>query len=471
VLSIDGSQGADPTAYTFEWSNGANGASVSDLLGDQSYTVTATDSEGCTQTASLELENPVAVSFSLQATPPSCAGLMDGSIAILNLAGPHGNDFDIAWDAATGNQTSATATNLSAGTYAVTITDNLGCQAEDQLTLNEPSAIELSYVVTDNPCFADALGTITVTASGGSPDYTYNWATGEQSAQLTQLPAGDYALTVTDREGCEALLDVRVTEPQELSAKAIATDISCFGERNGMIDIAPEGGTPPFRYRIDNDNLITNTRVIGLFAGEYQVEVVDANGCTFRTEATINEPPEFSVDAGPDLTITFGDSISLAATTENAQGSVEFVWLEPYFGTLSCTECPNPVASPEATLDYEIYVVDEQGCEASDFLRLFVEKPQLATVPTGFTPNGDTTNDLLLVHGRPGTQVVRFQVFDRWGELLYEAGDFPVNDAGVGWDGNYRGEPMGSGVYLWLIEVIHQDGSNEVLRGQTTLIR
>jgi gliding motility-associated-like protein len=471
VVSIAGSQGTDLADYTFNWSTGDNGSSLSNLPGDQSYTVTAIDSEGCTQTSTVELDNPIAVSFGLQATPPSCAGLMDGSIAILNLSGPHGNDFTISWDAATGNQTSQTATNLGAGSYAVTITDALGCQANDQLILSEPTAIEVDFVSTNNPCFADALGTITVSASGGSPGYIYTWANGEQTSQRTQLPAGDYALTVTDREGCEEPLVLTITEPEELSAKAIAADISCFGERDGMIDIIPEGGTSPFRYRIDNDNFITNTRVIGLFAGEYQIEVEDANGCRYRTTATINEPAEFRVDAGPDLTINFGDSISLAATTENAQGIVEFVWLEPYFGTLNCTECPSPLASPEATLDYEIYVVDENGCEASDFLRLFVEKPQLAVVPTGFTPNGDTTNDLLLVHGRPGTQVVRFQVFDRWGELVYEAADFPINDEAVGWDGTYRGEPMGSGVYLWLIEVTHQDGSNEVIRGQTTLIR
>ncbi|RMF02017.1 MAG: PKD domain-containing protein, partial [Bacteroidetes bacterium] len=246
IRTIMGSQSNNPADYTFSWSTGDSGVAISGLAGDQSYSVTATDSQGCTQTATVELDDPVAISFSLQGTPPSCVGLTDGRIDILNLSGPNGNDFDFTWDANAGNQSTATATNLGAGAYSVTVTDAVGCQATDTLILTEPAPIDLSYVATHNPCFADALGTLSVVASGGSPSYSYLWSTGQQSSQLTQLPAGAYALTVTDSEGCEAELNVSISEPAELSAKALPTHISCFGRRDGMIDIIPEGGTPPF---------------------------------------------------------------------------------------------------------------------------------------------------------------------------------------------------------------------------------
>ena len=100
-----------------------------------------------------------------------------------------------------------------------------------------------------------------------------------------------------------------------------------------------------------------------------------------------------------------------------------------------------------------------------------MDKPKLAVVPTGFTPNGDGVNDLLLVHGRPGTQVLLFQIFDRWGELLYTKEDFPVNDPNTGWDGTFRDEMLNSGVFVWSLTVVHEDGTEELLRGQTTLIR
>ncbi|MEL7222521.1 MAG: gliding motility-associated C-terminal domain-containing protein, partial [Bacteroidota bacterium] len=176
----------------------------------------------------------------------------------------------------------------------------------------------------------------------------------------------------------------------------------------------------------------------------------------------------------PDQTIVYGDSIEMAVASINEQGTVEYVWEAPYEGTLSCTECPKPWAKPEFTIDYEVYAIDENGCEAVDYIRILVDKPKLAVVPTGFTPNGDMMNDRLLVHGRPGTQVELFQVFDRWGELVYEATNFPVNneaDPSAGWDGNFRDEPMNSGVFVWFLSVIHEDGTQENLRGQTMLIR
>ncbi|MEZ4986138.1 MAG: gliding motility-associated C-terminal domain-containing protein [Saprospiraceae bacterium] len=161
----------------------------------------------------------------------------------------------------------------------------------------------------------------------------------------------------------------------------------------------------------------------------------------------------------------------MTGAVSNAQGEVEFVWNAPYEGTLSCNECPNPIATPQYTIDYELYAIDENGCDDTDLLRVIVEKPKLAVVPTGFTPNGDNMNDILRVHGRPGTQVILFQLFDRWGELVYEDGGFPVNDENRGWDGQFRGQMMNPDVFVWVLTVLHEDGTEETLRGQTTLIR
>ncbi|MEO0876300.1 MAG: gliding motility-associated C-terminal domain-containing protein, partial [Bacteroidota bacterium] len=237
------------------------------------------------------------------------------------------------------------------------------------------------------------------------------------------------------------------------------------------LTILTDGGTPPFQYSLDNQNFIGSNTLIGLEGGNYNIFIRDVNGCQFLTTAVINEPAELTVDAGPDDTIVFGDSIQLAAIPINPQGLVEYVWDAPYEGTLSCNECEKPFASPEFTIDYEIYIIDENGCDATDRIRIFVDKPKLAVVPTGFTPNNDGTNDLLLVHGRPGTQVLLFQIFDRWGEMVYSDEDFPVNDPGRGWNGEYRDQILNSGVFVWSLTVRHEDGSEEVLKGQTTLIR
>jgi gliding motility-associated-like protein len=471
VNQISGGIGLVETDYNFLWEDGSTAIVRTDVLGNMLVSVTVTDAQGCSGTLEREIEDPAPVVFNIINNEPSCFALSDGWSEVTNISGPNGNTFDISWDNAAGNQTTARANNLTAGIYTVTVTDEEGCETIESTSLSQPEQLSLDYSAKDVECFGYSNGSISLTALGGVAPYTYSWPDGSNLATREGLIAGNYNILVTDSKGCEASALATLNQPVELIANIEAQAVSCFGERDGRIKIIVEGGTPPFRYSLDNDNYTTSNVLIGLRGGNYNLFIQDANNCQFLTNTTIPEPTEFMVDAGPDLAIVYGDSIELAAAASNAQGAVEFVWQAPYEGTLSCSECPKPFAAPEFTIDYELYAIDENGCEDTDFVRVLVDKPKLAVVPTGFTPNGDNMNDLLLVHGRPGTQVELFQVFDRWGELVYEAVDFPVNETNVGWDGNFRDEPMNSGVFVWFLSVIHEDGTQEGLRGQTMLIR
>jgi gliding motility-associated-like protein len=116
-------------------------------------------------------------------------------------------------------------------------------------------------------------------------------------------------------------------------------------------------------------------------------------------------------------------------------------------------------------------VENENGCEAEALIRVVVLKDFPVLVPTGFTPNGDGENDVLLVHGLPGIRVLTFRIFDRWGELLFQQGDFNVNDENIGWDGAFRGKPLNGGVFIWQVDALMPDGRTERFTGQTTLLR
>jgi gliding motility-associated-like protein len=260
--------------------------------------------------------------------------------------------------------------------------------------------------------------------------------------------------------------------PAPLSVDLSVQNPACFGDANGSIQVNATGGTPPFRYSLDNDFFSGSSILIGLEADDYVVFVRDANGCVANENATISDPPELKIDAGPQsYTITLGDSVRIYGSSENAVGGVNYTWIPPYEGTLSCTDCFNPVAAPEFSILYELIGTDSLGCTDSDQLRIYVEKPRIVEVPTGFTPNGDNTNDRLIVHGQEGTFVEAFRVYDRWGELVYESGEFEVNSEANGWDGSYRGKPLMPGVYIWQVIVTYPDGREEALEGQTTLIR
>ena len=129
------------------------------------------------------------------------------------------------------------------------------------------------------------------------------------------------------------------------------------------------------------------------------------------------------------------------------------------------------MVTTQNSISYELLAIDSAGCEATDRVTVNVRKDRAIWVPTGFTPNGDGQNDLLRVHGLNGTRILRFQVFDRWGELVYERSGFVVNDPSIGWDGIFRNQPVNPGVYVWYLEAEYIDGYQEVKRGQSTLIR
>ena len=471
VNQVTGGLGMMDTDYTYTWENGSNALVRNGLPGGVTYSVTVTDAQGCSAEQSRELPDPAPIFFDFMMVQPSCFQFGDGTIEVVNIQGPNDGPYDIQWDAQAGNQTTALAIDLLAGTYSVTVEDEEGCQATQTTDLDQPEGLSLDFNVKNNDCFAYSDGVISSTVAGGIPGYSYNWSNGQSTPEVGNLVAGDYEVTVTDANGCEIIRTATVEQPVALIANVETSEVSCFGDRDGMLTILTEGGTPPFQYSLDNQNFIGNNTLIGLEGGNYNIFIQDVNGCQFLTTAIIDEPAELTVDAGPDIEIVFGDSTALAAAVLNAQGLVDYVWAAPYDGTLSCTECEKPFASPEFTIDYEIYIIDENGCEATDRIRVFVDKPKLAVVPTGFTPNNDGINDRLLVHGRPGTQVLLFQIFDRWGELVYSDEDFPVNDPARGWNGEFRDQMLNSGVFVWSLTVRHEDGSEEVLKGQTTLIR
>ncbi len=200
---------------------------------------------------------------------------------------------------------------------------------------------------------------------------------------------------------------------------------------------------------------------------------MDGMGCAWDTLVELSDPPLFDIWLGEDVTIGIGDSVTFDPVYTNNVGFPFFTWDAPDVSTMSCTDCRAPTVSPLQTMIYEAYAIDDKGCEDVDYIQVFVEKNPEVLVPTGFSPNGDGQNELLSVLGR-SQQIERiktFNIYDRWGELVYKRENFSINDTAVGWDGTFRGKEMNPGLFIWTVEVDYIDGSSEVFQGQTNLIR
>lgn len=463
-------QANNPADYTFIWSSGQSGLTTQNLIGNTTYYVTITDHQGCSGVISRFLPQPNQITFQITSTDVLCNNGADGTASVVDISGDNGG-YTFSWDVNAGSQNTGVATGLSAGQYAVTVTDSEGCFNAGTVQVNQPTALAIKLEPEDNKCYGGSIGAIVSIVSGGVPGYTYDWSNQSTDANLGELAAGDYTLTITDSNGCKAEAETTVEQPDPLLATLASQDVSCYGNKNGRINITAQGGTQPYQYSLNNQQYGGSSTLIGLGAGTYVVYVRDVYNCLFFDEISVAEPAEFIVDAGPDINAIIGDTIQLLANASNAVGTVEFVWSEPYAGTLSCTECQLTQVLSQNTASFEVYAVDANGCEDTDIVHVFIKKPRVLEVPSGFTPNADNLNDRLMVHGQEGTTVELFQVFDRWGELLFEAKDFQVNDTNIGWDGLFRGETMNSGVYIWYVVAIYADGERESKRGETTLIR
>ena len=472
----DGDDGAitltanQPNVTDFAWSTGAMGPTITGLTAGD-YTVTITNSNGCDLIETYTVPATDAITFDVSASATACAGDNNGSVTVANVAGPNAGDFTIQWDAAAGSQTTFSLTGLAPGTYTFVVTDAAGCEQAGSATIATPNALLVSLLPTAVSCSGADDGSIMATATGGTPPYNFAWSSGETTADIDMLMPGEYIVTVSDASGCTVMDTTTIIEPGTLSVTAVADSVRCIGQPTGRVTIMPVGGTGPFTYALNQRSGSLDSIFTGLVIGEYTARVTDANGCTASVAIDVVNGEPFTVTLPPDTTLVFPDSLILQPVLTGVRDSIFFEWRPSAPTAISCLDCQNPTIRPEFPGTYRLLVSDRNGCTVEDEIEILVRKVREVAVPTGFSPNGDGQNDVLIVHGRPGTMVEVYQVFDRWANLLYEEYEFPVNDVGRGWDGRKDDELVNAGVYFYKLRVRYEDGSTELLSGQTTLIR
>lgn len=433
-----------------------------------SYSFTVTDANNCTDIIVVEIQEPALLSLNAAITNASCLGEQNGAINLSVLGGAA--PYSYAWSTGSIDED---VFNLEAEVYTVSVTDANNCLAILENTVSEATQLSITTDFVDVDCFGAANGSIVVQGSGGAVPYAFVWSNTSTMNQQSNLTAGDYSMTMTDAFGCEKIETLSINQPEEVVATLLVTDISCFGKRNGMVKIDAIGGTPPYRFRHSGSNSWqTNASFIGLFASDYSFELEDEKGC-LQTLGTVSilEPPLIEIDLGGNRDLLFGETINIFPIITAANPIELYQWLNFDSTWMECEFCLEQTIFPEYQQDLFLYVEDERGCSAEEWIRIRVEKDFPVQVATGFTPNGDNINDLLMVHGLPGSTILSFQVWDRWGELVYTQNGFDINDTQIGWDGSFRNQAMNSGVYLWKIEVLLPDGKTRLMAGQTTLIR
>lgn len=285
------SQTGGTSPYSYLWSDGQTSQTSTGLCTDTFY-VTITDVNGCSDTASIIITEPSALSLTMSGDSVSCDGGNDGSATATPAGGV--SPYTYSWSVP---QVTQTVTGLVAGTYNVTVTDANGCMVTGTVTVEEPSGLSISFAETDVLCNDSCNGTATANPAGGTSPFAYSWSDSQAGQTATGLCAGSFSVTVTDASGCIANASVTISEPSSLTVSTSKTDVTCNGLCDGSAAATASGGTFPYTYLWSNGQATQNAT--GLCSGTFTVTAADANGCTVTGTAVITQPSAISASPNP----------------------------------------------------------------------------------------------------------------------------------------------------------------------------
>ncbi len=369
--------------YSYSWSNGATTQDISNLsIGN--YNVTITDANNCTVTNSNTISQPNApLSLTSNSSNILCFGSTSGSIDITITGGS--NPYSFLWS---NGATTEDINNLTSGNYSVIITDSKGCQLNQSLFLLQPAApLTLILNETDVSCLGGTNGSIDLTVNGGTSSYTYTWSNGLTTQDISNLTAGIYTVTTTDANACSDSASITISEPQTtIQFGSIITQIICFNDADGSITLTPQGGTAPFIYSWSNGE--TTASINSLSPGNYSVNALDANNCSFVNQYTITEPQILTAATNGVNVNCFGESTgSIDLSVNGGTLPYTFIWSNG-----STTEDINNLSAG----NYTVTILDVNSCSLN-ISELITETPtsvNIVPIETNLTCFQDSSGSI-----------------------------------------------------------------------------
>ena len=521
--------GNAPFEYNWSHDSGLNSNQATGLGGGL-YTLTVTDASQCIDVIEfpiISIEQPLIIVDSIQ---PTFCELTIGAVALS--VNSNADSVYFQWSHNPALETNE-ATDLAAGTYTVTVTDNYNCSTEtevlvgsisEQITTQEEVSIcdgeefeyeGLTYSQDTSFCVnfttlegCDSMHCITLRTLENNTTFLQAYSCNQNEvgvfsdtlsnfngcdsviittvdlvlADTTELTAyncdpnqvGVFEQTLSNQWGCDSLVITTVELLQQDTT--YLNDVTCEPSEAGvfvdyltnqygcdsMIVLTVEAlrkDTMYHRYESCDPDLL------GTFIDHYTNMV----GCDSMVITEYVYPQyELRAEAPEDMKVDLGDSIQL-----NIQANFDPVYIEwtPADG-LSCDDCMDPMVYITQDQEYSVYLLDENGCDVTVDFRVEVNPFCDIYVPNAFSPNGDGINDAFTVFSAECVaEVERLLIFDRWGELVFEATEFMPNDLNFGWDGVFRGQTMNPAVFAWFTVVRLVNGEKVLLEGDLTLVR
>ncbi len=466
-----------------------------------SYTFIVRDENGCEASidTAINVIEPLTISFDI--SDISCNGDNNGSISVT----PHDGTPGYTYQWSTGDFTS-TINNLSQGWYTVTVIDSnipQSCEVIDSVEIVEPDPLDITATVKDIFCLnsksldqENSNGKINISASGGTPSYTYGW-TGPSgftsgSYYITDLEEGTYYLTVTDANGCDITYNTSISKDNayDIDFAIELEDSSICWNEELIFNSTSNGADTIFvqKYQLNNDgNWIASDWYVEITDDELSFTDDELGGnarydLEARNEYCYEDISDISVDYFPDRELAIaenddplndtiiikGDNGSwYAQAGVNNPNGLLVNWI-PTDG-VATPDSLNTWISPTESMWYSVQIITQEGgCADADSIYI-TYVPDIITYD-GFSPNGDGINDFWYIENIDAFENNIVTVFSRWGVKVYEQKGYSNNDSNRRWDGSGKnGKPLGSGTYYYVI-ILNEEGFSP-LTGAITIMR
>jgi len=440
--------------YAIDWSNGETSQSLTNLdVG--TYTAYIRDENNCKDSVTITITQPEPLTTNFVTENITCNGGFNGKIDLTVNGGTQPYNYE--WNNGCNNEDRE---NLYAGNYEVIVKDFNSCENLLSFELTQPTDFKIEYTQKDVSCWGLKDGSIALNIIGGTNQYQYLWTTGDTIANLQNIAAGYYMITINDQSVSKcAIAEINIKQPDSLYLDFKAINIKCNKGEDGKIDGTIKGGTPDYKFVITDDLGNNFYDFTGLHKGNYSIFIDDKNKCTFKTTTTINEPEPFNIKT--DIK---------NSCTEDGNGAIELIvsGATPPFSYLWDNDLTTPSIYNLLPNIYTLLLEDYNKCTLN--LQFVIDEdvcPPYVEIFNIFTPNNDGKNDLLFIKTEY-VETYNASIYNRWGEKIYE-----WNQNIEGWNGKEQktGKDCVEGTYFCMVEAVGTNGETIKVTGSVGLYK
>ena len=420
-----GVSGGTPS-YTYSLNGGTNVSSnYFTGLTIGTYLVTVTDSLGCSDTITFNINPPLNITGAT--TPQTCTNNSGGTLTITVSSGNPPYTYSVDGGAFTSVNY---FTGLTIGSHTIIVKDSSGCTATTVTQVNPP--IIVSAVTTPENCLYTSAGTITIVSTiGGTSPYTYSVNSGSFTnlTYYTGLTVGSYNIIVKDISGCSATTQVTINSPIPVSATVVTTNLSCFGSNNGTLTVTANGGTSPYTYSLNGGTYGSSNYFTNLSAGTYTVNVKDTYGCTANTTGIIASATPITVSAVTTTGITCDDLSFVTLSLIGNGGTPPYTYLWKPINVNVQTINSTDYVTSAGIYSYTGTVIDIFGCSGTSVINF--------TIISGTTPTLNISSTGMLYCDNSQYVTFSASVIGAYDQIYWNNGEIGVTSITAITPGSY----------------------------------